>query len=963
MKRECPGCKQRVPVAKQKNGTWVVCPACGRLFKLTAPALSLPAIRPRRIRGLAATLGIGLPVLLLCTAIVVAVVITTRGQVPTQTPSQSAPLVAPLLRMKGNADELAAGGRLAEAIAAYQQLRHAAGDLRDPAVVQIVQNARRSEALASAQLEATLNHAPPPRSTLDNTEVARGPTPAPSPPVPQTLPARRPVLVASQSVPRPATQASPRYTRAPLRPDPQPLDDLDQQIGHSIERGVSFLLHGMDPHRRSLVPISDPQGQVGGADALVVFALLQASQAIDDPRLKPGDPFMEAAIAKLKSRQFGRWQVYGRGLRCAALAVYDRKQDREVLRADAEWLVKATGSGAYTYERGFPGPPPPASGPPHDPSRPAPGDAMAWDNSNSQYGLLGVWSAAERGFEVPSHYWQAVESHWTYYQLPDGQWFYGRGNDRNPRVSMTCAGIASLFVTHDYLDGPKYANDVGREPFSPALKNGLDWLEAGDHSTDLHVVSGESASRNWAYNLFGLERVGLASGFKYFGAHDWYRELAREAIGAQESNGSWRRDSIIDTAYMVLFLSRGRHPILMNKLRFNGYWANRPRAEANLARFASRELERPLNWQVVPIDHEWTDWADSPILSISSHRGTIIDEPTLQKLRTFAMAGGLLFLNDDGDSPEFDGFAKALCAKLFPDYELTDVPANHPIYSVVYPMKLRPPLKMVSNGARALVIYSPTDITRHWQARDEVVGRRFYELGVNLFVYAAGKRDLRNRLDSTYVPPPSASPVQTVAVARLKYAGAWDPEPLAWPRFARVFGRRTGYAIQGRAVSIPELSIDTAPVAHLTGAFAYTFTDAEVRALRRYVESGGVLLIDSCGGGGAFAQSADDLLSRAFPGASPDLVQPTDPLLSPGSDGMQDLSKPRLRPFTVDVLGSHAGAFRSIRWGAGHVVFTPLDLTSGLLGTQTWGILGYDPAYAQDLMQNVILWALDGQKD
>jgi hypothetical protein len=205
--------------------------------------------------------------------------------------------------------------------------------------------------------------------------------------------------------------------------------------------------------------------------------------------------------------------------------------------------------------------------------------------------------------------------------------------------------------------------------------------------------------------------------------------------------------------------------------------------------------------------------------------------------------------------------------------------------------------------------------------------------------------------------------VQAVPVARLKYAGAWDPEPLAWPRFARVFGRRTGYAIQGRAVSITDLSIETAPIAHLTGAFGYTFTERETDGLRRYVESGGVLLIDSCGGG-AFTQSAqDELLLRAFPGSAADLVQPTHPLLSPTSEGMQDLAKPRLRPFTVDVLGPHAGAFRSIRWGAGHVIFTPLDLTSGLLGTQTWGILGYDPAYAQDFMQNLILWTLDGQKD
>src|SRR5207248_8214444 len=114
--------------------------------------------------------------------------------------------------------------------------------------------------------------------------------------------------------------------------------------------------------------------------------------------------------------------------------------------------------------------------------------------------------------------------------------------------------------------------------------------------------------------LYGIERAGLASGFKYFGKHDWYRELAQRILLTQGGDGAWGESNVIETAYHLLFLSRGRHPILMNKLRFDGYWANRPRDLANLARFAGKQLERPLNWQVVPLDNDYTDWMDSPIL-------------------------------------------------------------------------------------------------------------------------------------------------------------------------------------------------------------------------------------------------------------------------------------------------------------------------------------------------------------
>ena len=97
--------------------------------------------------------------------------------------------------------------------------------------------------------------------------------------------------------------------------------------------------------------------------------------------------------------------------------------------------------------------------------------------------------------------------------------------------------------------------------------------------------------------------------------------LARQVIAAQLPDGSWAGDPRIETSYILLFLARGRHAIMMNKLRFSGYWANRPHDVANLSsRFASHEVERPLNWQVVPLEHDWTDWTDSPILYLASHK-------------------------------------------------------------------------------------------------------------------------------------------------------------------------------------------------------------------------------------------------------------------------------------------------------------------------------------------------------
>ncbi|HEV8606847.1 MAG TPA: hypothetical protein VGQ99_15995, partial [Tepidisphaeraceae bacterium] len=385
------------------------------------------------------------------------------------------------------------------------------------------------------------------------------------------MPATMPVVVMiprAAPLPRPPTQH--------LKPEGEGI--TDQEIGESIQRGANYLLNQFANGRL----VGDNMGRDPGLNALCVYALLQCGQAVADERLNGRAKGMKAMLDNLRNSRMEGYETYGRAIRATALGVYNRAEDREALKADVQWLLNATRSGAYTYGEG---------------NRTNPGQ---WDNSNSQYGLLGVWSGAEVGMEVPRGYWSQVQNHWYECQLNSGEWAYSRSGYGGGTLSMSVAGIASLFVTHDYLDAPQFGTVVGREPFSRPLARGLAWLEQGDNC--LQLTSG------WpGYNLYGIERVGLASGFKYLGAHDWYRELASRVVAAQGEDGSWSnrgamrlrwqgagREEMIETSYSLLFLARGRHPIIMNKLRFAGAWANRPRDVANLARFASRELERPL---------------------------------------------------------------------------------------------------------------------------------------------------------------------------------------------------------------------------------------------------------------------------------------------------------------------------------------------------------------------------------
>jgi hypothetical protein len=1166
----CPGCGRSV-TADPDSDTRVICPGCGKSLTRfpgdsephgpstatqVVPA-SLPQPQSSRSSPAARRRFSNQP--LFIGAVVIAALCLLGGAVFVGYSLHGSTVVTPAVpqadltweqqhraefySLKAEAESLVLAGDLKGGHEKYRELQLLAGShpVHDPALFDLITDAKASQERVYGMLltkqETALGYYnpalenPPTVKPAATQPIATAPkvqplyatavSPPPAPPAVVAPPSSEPAPVVTASppaavTPEPAVPVTvPSPARTPALPPAAVFagHEADRQIGIALDRGINFLISKFaNGQINDGQPVDSVQHQ--GLDALCVYALLHASEGSPDPRLSIHGPLITEAIQVLKSFPLATDPtkamspvVYARSLRAAALAVYNRAEDRQALRDDVAWLIKAANNGAYTYddryagltdtfdkktelgplaEQGGSSPPmviwpttqrstPPiafagnplthrASGsaggaggggtgtlkperyviahfpnqvahPPNQrarvanedptimhvppgglhigrhvnvgsgggvgggsssiipvfdngetppiripppiiiPTQPPPkydplqtdtptGPAYPqftgpapWDNSNSQYGLLGVWSGAEAGVEVPTAYWKAVEKHWLGCELSDGQWFYANGAPTGT-LSMTCAGIASLLVTHEWLDAPALGTRVGRPPYSPGLAQGLKWLETGDHVTtiftpDLHYLG---------YTVYGIERCALASGFKFFGTHDWYTEIAGQIIPYQAANGSWGRTSdgpeaLIDTAYTVLFLTRGRHPVMMNKLRVEPFWDNRPRDLANLTRFASKELERPLNWQVVSFERPWSDWMDAPILYIASHQAMKLTDDDISKLRGYADAGGLIFTHADSATSDFNTFAQDLAKKLWPQYPMVEMPANHPLFSVNYHLADPPKLKMVTNGSRILMIHSPGDLSAVWQERmTRGKEKETFQFGVNLFIWAAGRNNFRNRLDSPYIAEPTGFPTATINVARIKYDGNWDPEPYAWTRFSRYFQWTTSIAIKPTTVELKNLKPGDAPIAVITGNMAAVFSDAEIAAAKSFVEAGGTLLIDDCGGSAAFAHSAESLLiAKAFPKPLAP-VSLNDPLIAGGLPNLDNLTKPALRGYATETLGNaDAPTVQTLTFGKGKVIYSRLDLTTGLLGTTSWGINGYTPGYCEALVKNALL--------
>src|SRR2546421_207594 len=151
----------------------------------------------------------------------------------------------------------------------------------------------------------------------------------------------------THATPRAGAQAVP--ANVPAAPASQPdtfgksPDVTDEQIGAAITHGADFLLSNFSKFELKHLDGEANEIDHDGLNALCVYALLQAGQATHDPRLNINEPFMKCAIDQIKRQKLVNNAdtvapvTYSRSIRAAALAVYNRPEDKQVLRSDVDW--------------------------------------------------------------------------------------------------------------------------------------------------------------------------------------------------------------------------------------------------------------------------------------------------------------------------------------------------------------------------------------------------------------------------------------------------------------------------------------------------------------------------------------------------------------------------------------------------------------------------------------------------
>ena len=763
--------------------------------------------------------------------------------------------------------------------------------------------------------------------------------------------------------------------------------DIDPQaVKESIDRAITYLKQQQNADGSWKM-----DGHVNdrcGTTALAVLAMRSCGIAPNDPSIQQAMRYLRTFTAA----QAG--QNYSLSLQTMAFCAVEPERDRALIRNNIALLERNQNttnehSGGWNY---------------------TPGGGS--DLSNSQFSILALYEAERVGIRINSETWRRTLRYWSQTQNPSGAWGYtpqaGGGSDSS-RGSMTCAGIASLIISAGVLEKGGAAVEGDRiicfqkpdSESSEQIKRGIDWL-----AKEFSVSTNPGAGNYLLYYLYALERVGRMTNQRFIGKHDWYRAGTDKILALQSQDVArdhWQSTGcgiISDTAFALLFLSKGRRPVLMSKIQFgsNDAWNVHPNDVNNLTLFVESKWKLDMTWQIIDIRQATADHLlQSPVISFSAKDWSIPpnEMPILaKKLRDYLDQGGFIIAEAQPGGTSFDSNFRAFMQMVFPEpgYELTLLEKSHPIWTaeqMIDPDHLRP-IEGIHYGCRTSVIYIPAvegkpslsclwEVYRHFNRDDtryaDVVQRQIDNglgIGLNILAYATS-RELKGKDEIPEQVVRKETDIDRrgrIFLPFLDY-GAMNPAPHAPQNLLYFLEDQCKIRVvhQASSVTLSDESLSDYPVLFMHGRGKLEFSEEQHRRLRAHLERGGFLFANAICSSEPFAVSFQAEMKKVFPHAEWQRIPMSDPIFSDVYGGFKidtlDIRQPERAPGqsgTVTQTRKVQPELRGIRLSDEDrwlVVFSPSDVSCALENTSSLECRGYSRNSALQLAANVILYAIE----
>lgn len=201
---------------------------------------------------------------------------------------------------------------------------------------------------------------------------------------------------------------------------------------------------------------------------------------------------------------------------------------------------------------------------------------------------------------------------------------------------------------------------------------------------------------------------------------------------------------------IVLSTSLTAQEVAVLKYNGGGDWYANPTSLPNLIQFCNQNINTKIKEKPQTVESASLDIYQYPFIHMTGHGNVFFTPEDVTNLRNYLLSGGFLHIDDNYG---MDKFLRPELQKLFPEKELIELPASHPIfnYHFKFPNGLpkihehdnQPPQAFgLFDQDRLILLYTyETDLGNGWESQEvhnnpEIVRQKAFQMGANIVKYA-----------------------------------------------------------------------------------------------------------------------------------------------------------------------------------------------------------------------------------
>lgn len=201
---------------------------------------------------------------------------------------------------------------------------------------------------------------------------------------------------------------------------------------------------------------------------------------------------------------------------------------------------------------------------------------------------------------------------------------------------------------------------------------------------------------------------------------------------------------------IVLSTSLTAQEVAVLKYNGGGDWYANPTSLPNLIQFCNQNINTKIKEKPQTVETASLDIYQYPFIHMTGHGNVFFTPEDVANLRNYLLSGGFIHIDDNYG---MDKFLRPELQKLFPEKELIELPASHPIftYHFKFPNGLpkihehdnQPPQAFgLFDQDRLILLYTyETDLGNGWESQEvhnnpEIVRQKAFQMGANIVKYA-----------------------------------------------------------------------------------------------------------------------------------------------------------------------------------------------------------------------------------